>query len=132
MYWMMFNPLRTLPPIGLVAVGALAGVVGVPILKKTARSLAVLTVRSAMSVSDMVKDTGNTMSKEWNEMSREARNAKNKMEATMMQVEEMADSMNNFDDYPVSITSAEGERPENRNRKTPPRVPRAREKDNNI
>jgi len=73
MRWLLANPLRTLPPAGLIAVGALVGVAGVPVLKKTARSLAVLTVRGALAVTDMIKDTGGCLKKNWEEMVEEVK-----------------------------------------------------------
>lgn len=56
MKWMLLYPLRTLPPIGLVAVGAVVGAVGVPVAKKTARSLAVMTVRGAHMIREGWRD----------------------------------------------------------------------------
>lgn len=73
MRWLLANPLKTLPPIGLVAIGALVGVAGVPVVKKTARSLAVLTVRGALAVNDVVKGVGGSFSRGWEQMVQQAR-----------------------------------------------------------
>jgi len=66
--WLLASPLRTLSPLGLLAVGAVVGVAGFPVLKKTARSLAVLTVKSALTVSDVVKDAGESLKSGWGKM----------------------------------------------------------------
>ncbi|OPX84109.1 MAG: hypothetical protein A4E53_03884 [Pelotomaculum sp. PtaB.Bin104] len=68
MKWLMASPLRTLSPLGLLAVGAIVGVAGVPAIKKTARSLAVLTVKSALTISDVVKDAGDSLRNGWGKM----------------------------------------------------------------
>ncbi|RYD01736.1 hypothetical protein N752_28180 [Desulforamulus aquiferis] len=70
MKWLLASPLVTLPPLGLVAVGAVVGVVGVPIVKKTARSLAVLSVRGVLAVNDAIKDSGSQVRKGWEDMLR--------------------------------------------------------------
>ncbi|OPY55999.1 MAG: hypothetical protein A4E55_02320 [Pelotomaculum sp. PtaU1.Bin035] len=44
------------------------GVAGFPVIKKTARSLAVLTVKSAFTVSDVVKDAGESLKSGWEKM----------------------------------------------------------------
>lgn len=56
MKWMLLYPLRTLPPIGLVALGAVVGAVGVPVARKTARSLAVMTVKGAHTIREGWQD----------------------------------------------------------------------------
>lgn len=50
MKWMLLYPLKTLSPLGLMAVGAVVGAVGAPVAKKTARSLAVMTVKGANTI----------------------------------------------------------------------------------
>lgn len=80
MRWLLASPLKTLPPIGLVAVGALVGVAGVPVVKKTARSLAVLTVRGALAVNDAVKGVSGSLSQGWEQMVQEVRNQQSQMD----------------------------------------------------
>lgn len=80
MRWLLLNPLRALPPIGLVAVGAVVGVAGVPVVKKVARNLAVTTVRGVLAVSDAVKETGESLTRGWEQMAREARKQQAEME----------------------------------------------------
>ncbi|CCO07738.1 hypothetical protein [Desulforamulus hydrothermalis] len=73
MRWLLTSPLRTLSPLGLVAVGTVIGAAGVPVIKKTARSLAVLTVRGALAISDALKETGEGLTKSWEKMVHEVR-----------------------------------------------------------
>lgn len=80
MRWLLLNPLKTLPPIGLVAVGAVVGVAGVPVVKKVARNLAVTAVRGVLAVSDAVKETGESLTRGWEQMAREARKQQVEME----------------------------------------------------
>ena len=79
MKWLLANPLKTLPPLGLVAVGALVGVAGVPVVKKTARSLAVITVRGALAVNDAVKGVGSSLTQSWEKMVDNAREQQSHM-----------------------------------------------------
>lgn len=80
MRWLLANPLRTLPPLGLVAVGAVAGVIGVPVVKKTARNLAVMTVRGVLTVTDAVKGAGGSLGQSWQGMVEEARGQQTQMD----------------------------------------------------
>ncbi|GAB6158160.1 hypothetical protein JCM39194_13600 [Desulfotomaculum varum] len=73
MRWLLANPLRTLSPLGLVAVGTVIGAAGVPVIKKTARSLAVLTVRGALAISDALKETGEGLTRSWERMVHEVK-----------------------------------------------------------
>lgn len=73
MRWLLANPLKTLPPLGLVAVGALVGTVGIPVLKKTARGLAVLTVKGALAVRNVVKDAGGVVNRGWEDLVEQAK-----------------------------------------------------------
>lgn len=70
--WFLTNSFRTLSPLGLVAVGAVAGAVGVPVIRKTLRGLALITVKGAMSAGDAVRKAGGSLGKSWEEMVREA------------------------------------------------------------
>ncbi|MEW6698479.1 MAG: hypothetical protein ACOY35_01500 [Bacillota bacterium] len=83
MSWLLLNPLRTLPPIGLVAVGAVVGAAGVPVVKKVARNLAVTAVRGILTVSDAVKETGESLTRSWEQMAQEARKQQAEMEQSM-------------------------------------------------
>lgn len=61
MKWLLVNPLRALPPLGLVAVGALAGAAGTPIIKKTVRSAAVLTVKGILAIKECIHEAGGAL-----------------------------------------------------------------------
>ncbi len=61
MKWLLLNPLRTFPPLGLVAVGALAGAAGMPLIKKTARGVAVLTAKGVLSVKECMQEKGSCL-----------------------------------------------------------------------
>ncbi|MDF9408869.1 MAG: hypothetical protein A4E52_01070 [Pelotomaculum sp. PtaB.Bin013] len=80
MKWLLASPLRTLSPLGLLAVGAVVGIAGVPVLKKTVRGLAVLTVKSAFTVNDMVNDAGDSLKDAWGKMVESARTMQERME----------------------------------------------------
>lgn len=71
--WFWTNYFRTLSPVGLVAAGAVAGVVGVPVLKKTLRGLAVLTIKGAMAAGDAVRKAGGSVGRSWEEMVEEVK-----------------------------------------------------------
>lgn len=73
MKWMLANPLRTLSPLGLVAVGAAVGIAGVPLVKSAARGLAVQAIRSTMAVNNMIKNTTRSMARSWEDMVMQAR-----------------------------------------------------------
>lgn len=73
MRWLLANPLRTLPPLGLVAVGAIIGVAGFPVVKRSARRLAVMTVRGALTLNDLVKEAGGGIKRGLENMAERAR-----------------------------------------------------------
>lgn len=73
MRWLLANPLQTLSPLGLVAVGTMVGIAGVPVLKKTARSAAVLIVKGALAVSDVIREAGESFNKGFGGMVQEAK-----------------------------------------------------------
>ncbi len=73
MRWLVARPLQTLSPLGLVAVGTVVGIVGVPALKKTARGIAVMTVRGALAINDVMKGTRNSVSQGFNDIMQEVR-----------------------------------------------------------
>jgi precorrin-6B methylase 2 len=73
MRWMLLNPLRTLPPLGLLAVGAVVGTIGVPVIKKNARKAAVWAVQGALEVGDTVKEAGHSLNNLWQERVEKAR-----------------------------------------------------------
>ena len=73
MRWLLTNPLQTLSPLGLVAVGTVVGIVGVPALKKTVRGIAVMTVRGALAINDVIKGTRESASQNLDKIMQEVR-----------------------------------------------------------
>lgn len=79
MKWLLMNPLQTLPPFGLIALGAVVGIAGVPVVKKTARKLAVLSVRGALTVNDAIKGTRGNVKRNWQDIVEQARPKSNEI-----------------------------------------------------
>lgn len=73
MYWLLANPLRTLSPLGLVAVGTVVGMAGVPLLKSAARGLAVHTVRKTLAVNNVITNATKAIARGCEDMVEQAK-----------------------------------------------------------
>jgi len=65
--------LKGFSPWGLLIAGAVVGTVGLPVVRKGARSLAVHTVKGVLAVSEGAKGLSQKMNQEWMELVHEAK-----------------------------------------------------------
>lgn len=73
MKYMRMLGLEEISPLGALVAGTLLGVAGVPVIRKTARGIAVVAVGAVLSASDYVRDIGGNMSGEWRSLLEDAR-----------------------------------------------------------
>ncbi|ACV62583.1 hypothetical protein Dtox_1726 [Desulfofarcimen acetoxidans DSM 771] len=72
MRWMRISSLEQFTPVGLIAAGILIGA-GSPVIKKSLRGLAVLTTKGILTLADSLKESGDQLNNNWQQLVAEAR-----------------------------------------------------------
>lgn len=72
MRWLSWEPLMEISPVGLLAAGVVLGA-GSPAIKSGLRGLAVGATKGILSISNQLKETGEKINEDWQDMVAEAK-----------------------------------------------------------
>lgn len=83
MRWLRLGVLEGVSPLGVLVAGLAIGTVGLPVLKKGLRALTLVTAKGVVTVADQVKDAGEKLGQEWNQVVTEVGTQREKRRAAV-------------------------------------------------
>ncbi|HHW44790.1 MAG TPA: hypothetical protein GXX25_13500 [Desulfotomaculum sp.] len=73
MRWLRLGMLEEISPLGMLVAGVALGTIGVPAVRSGLRSLTVALIKSALNISEGVREAGEKVGQTWSELVKEVR-----------------------------------------------------------